>query len=152
MCVNFIHKRRDLQLKVESERQIFWETFHGYFIFLSELLPEICWEEIGEEVLFVFDFDVWPGARTLTLRLISQHTTLTSKCITRYISINKSNKKNLSFINFNYIWFLFPFRFGTKIPINILHYFNHISRKILCKYKKEKKVIQNQSLCKSIHK
>ena len=29
VCVNFIHKWRDLQFKVDSERQIFWETFHG---------------------------------------------------------------------------------------------------------------------------
>ena len=34
VCVNFIHKRRDLQFfKVVSERQIFWETFHGHFIY-----------------------------------------------------------------------------------------------------------------------
>ena len=33
VCVNFIHKWRDLQLKVDSERQIFWETFHGNFIY-----------------------------------------------------------------------------------------------------------------------
>ena len=33
VCVNFIHKRRDLQFKVDSERQIFWETFHGNFIY-----------------------------------------------------------------------------------------------------------------------
>ena len=32
LCVNFIHKWRDLQFKVDSERQIFWETFHGNFI------------------------------------------------------------------------------------------------------------------------
>ena len=32
MCVNFIHKWRDLQFKVDSERQIFWETFRGNFI------------------------------------------------------------------------------------------------------------------------
>ena len=31
MCVNFIHKWRYLQFKVDSERQIFWETFHGNF-------------------------------------------------------------------------------------------------------------------------
>ena len=31
VCVNFTQKRRDLQLKVE--RQIFWETFHGNFIY-----------------------------------------------------------------------------------------------------------------------
>ena len=33
VCVNFIHKWRDLQFKVDSERQIFWETFHGNFIY-----------------------------------------------------------------------------------------------------------------------
>ena len=32
-CVNFIHKWRDLQFKVNSERQIFSETFHGNSIF-----------------------------------------------------------------------------------------------------------------------
>ena len=33
VCVNFIHKWRDLQFKVDSERQIYWETFHGNFIY-----------------------------------------------------------------------------------------------------------------------
>ena len=33
MCVNFIHKWRNLQFKVDSERQIFGETFHGNFIY-----------------------------------------------------------------------------------------------------------------------
>ena len=75
VCVNFIHKWRDLQFKVDSERQIFWETFHGNFFLLSEFFPEICWEEIVEEILFVFHFDVWPGTRTLAFRLISQHPT-----------------------------------------------------------------------------
>ena len=50
--------------KVDSERQIFWEIFHGNFYLLLEFLPEICWKEIAEEILFVFCFDVWPGART----------------------------------------------------------------------------------------
>ena len=31
VCVNFIHKWRNLQFKVDSERQIFWETFNGSF-------------------------------------------------------------------------------------------------------------------------
>ena len=75
VCVNFIHKWRDLQFKVDSERQIFWETFHGNFYLLSDILPEICWAEIAEEILFIFYFDVWTGAWTLAFRLISQHTT-----------------------------------------------------------------------------
>ena len=33
VCVNFIHKWGDLQLKTDFERQIFWETFHGNFIY-----------------------------------------------------------------------------------------------------------------------
>ena len=41
----------------------------------TEFLPEICCEEIAEEILFLFYFVAWPGARTLVLRLISQHTT-----------------------------------------------------------------------------
>ena len=65
VCVNFIHKWRDLQFKFDSEWQIFWETFHVNFILLSEFLPEICWDEITEEILFVFGFNVWPWARTL---------------------------------------------------------------------------------------
>ena len=39
-------------------------------VLLSEFLPEICWEEIAEEMLFVFG----SGARTLAFRLISQDT------------------------------------------------------------------------------
>ena len=61
---------------VDSERQIFLKKhFIAIFYLSSEFLPEICWEEIAEEILFVFRFDVWPGTRTLAFRLISQHTT-----------------------------------------------------------------------------
>ena len=41
-CVRFIHKWRDLQFKIDSERQIFCETFHGNFLFDAQsFLPEI---------------------------------------------------------------------------------------------------------------
>ena len=33
VCVNFILKWRDLQFKVDSERLICWQTFHGNFIY-----------------------------------------------------------------------------------------------------------------------
>ena len=56
VCVNFIHKWGDLQFKFDSERQIFWENFHGNFCLLSESLPIIFWEEIAEEIFFVFFF------------------------------------------------------------------------------------------------
>ena len=42
--------------------------------FLKNPLPEICLEVIVEEILYVFGFDVWLGARIRALRLISQHT------------------------------------------------------------------------------
>ena len=66
VCVNFMHNWLDLQFKVDSERQIFWETFNGNFIYFSEFLPEICWKEIAEEILYIFRFDVWPGTRTFS--------------------------------------------------------------------------------------
>ena len=33
VCQFFIHKCLDLQFKVDSKRQIFWETFHSNFIY-----------------------------------------------------------------------------------------------------------------------
>ena len=54
----------------------FLRNFSWQFLFsLRVFFLDICREEIAEEILFVFRFDVWPGARTLTLRLISQHIT-----------------------------------------------------------------------------
>ena len=73
--INFKLKWRDLQYKVDFERQIFLKNFSWQFYLLSEFLPEICWEDIADEILFVFCFVVWPGTRSLALRLISQHTT-----------------------------------------------------------------------------
>ena len=57
-------------LKSTPNDKFFEQPFHGNFYFLSEFLPEICWEEIAEEILFVFCFDVWPRAQTLAFRTI----------------------------------------------------------------------------------
>ena len=45
-------KSRNLQFKVDSERQIFWETFHGNFYLFPKVLPETFWEEIAKENIF----------------------------------------------------------------------------------------------------
>ena len=45
--VNFMCEWRDLQLYVDSERQNFEKLFHS----------EICWEEVAEEIFFIFH--VW---------------------------------------------------------------------------------------------
>ena len=73
VCVNFIGEWRDLQFNVDSERQIFWETFHGSFNLLSQILPG----KIADEIyfFFVFRFDSWRRIRTRAIRLISQQTT-----------------------------------------------------------------------------
>ena len=42
VCVNFIHKWRDLQFKVDSKQQIFLKTLLAILFLLSEFLPEIC--------------------------------------------------------------------------------------------------------------
>ena len=74
LCVNFIHEWRDLQFKVDSERQIF-EKFFMAILFALSILAKFCREKIAEEVLFVFCYDVWPSVRTLALSLINQRTT-----------------------------------------------------------------------------
>ena len=44
-------------LKASPNDRFFWEIFHGNsFYLLLEFLPEICWEEIAEEIVFVFLF------------------------------------------------------------------------------------------------
>ena len=58
-------------LKSTPNDRFFEKLFMAILFLLTEFLPEICWEEIAEEILFVFYFDVRPGA----LRLTSQHTT-----------------------------------------------------------------------------
>ena len=77
VCVNFTHEWRDLQFKIDSERQIVlrnmpWKQFY----LLLEFLPEICWDEIAEEILFLYFVLICaPGLEPLGL--LSQHTTST---------------------------------------------------------------------------
>ena len=40
VCDSFIHKWRDLQFKIDSERQIFWEPFHDNFNLLPYNSPK----------------------------------------------------------------------------------------------------------------
>ena len=55
LCVlNFIHEWRDLQFKVDFERQTLENLFMAILIYPLEFLPEICWEEVAEEIFFIF--------------------------------------------------------------------------------------------------
>ena len=75
LSINFIHNRRGTySLKSTPNDRFFEKLFMAIFICNPEFLPEICWDEIAEEeILFAFCFDVWPGAWTRVLRLISQY-------------------------------------------------------------------------------
>ena len=71
LCVLILYISGGTYSLKSTPSDIFFEKlFHGCFYLLSEFLSEICWPEIAEEILFVFCFDVWPGAQTLVLRLI----------------------------------------------------------------------------------
>ena len=72
VCANFYTYVAGPRLRTTD----FFKIFSWEFYLLPEFLPEICCEEIAEEILFIFCFDVRPGARILAFRLISQHTTV----------------------------------------------------------------------------
>ena len=55
VCVTFIHKWRDLQFKVDSELQVFWETFHGNIIY-SQTICQKSVERKLSQVLINFYF------------------------------------------------------------------------------------------------
>ena len=67
VCVNFIYKWR--------ERQIFKKLFMTALIALRVFARNLLRGIRRKNTFFVFCFDIWPWARTLALRLISQHTT-----------------------------------------------------------------------------
>ena len=56
--VNFIYEWRHLQFKVDFERQTLLVNFSWQSYLRSAFLTKICWEEIAEEIPFVFCFDV----------------------------------------------------------------------------------------------
>ena len=70
LCVLILYISAGTYCLKSTPNDRFFEKLHDSFNLLSEFLPEI-----AEDILFVFCFDVWSGARTLALRLISQHTT-----------------------------------------------------------------------------
>ena len=47
-CVYFIHKKRGMQFKVDSERQIFEKTISGNFLFT------LSFETVTEEIFFLY--------------------------------------------------------------------------------------------------
>ena len=50
MRVNFKYDWRNLQFKIDFDRQIFEKLLNGNFIYSYGFWPEICWEELAEEI------------------------------------------------------------------------------------------------------
>ena len=74
VCVNFIHKWRNLQFKVDSGR--FVEKLFMAIVIYSQSFRQKSAERKSQKKYFLyFVFDVWPGSRIQALLLINQHTT-----------------------------------------------------------------------------
>ena len=59
---NFIHKWRDLQFKVDSEGQIFWENFHGNFIYSQSFCQKSAEKKSPKKYFSYFvdlEFKLW---------------------------------------------------------------------------------------------
>ena len=52
--VNFIHKWRDLQFNVDSEWQIFWEIFHGIFIYSLSFCQKSAERNLPKKYFHIF--------------------------------------------------------------------------------------------------
>ena len=105
VCVDFIHRWRELQFKVDSELQIFQRTFHDNFIY-SEFLPEI-W----------FCFHTTKNAK-FSLCLLLKKTQI--ECFCLYFPY-KIDKKVKSFVLQKQIRY-----FGNKIFTNIKTFLSSI--------------------------
>ena len=78
VCINFIHKWRDLIFKVDSEHDRYLRRFPWqFYLFLESFLLRVSRRRNIFLFLFIFRFiaDVWPGIWTVASCLICQHTT-----------------------------------------------------------------------------
>ena len=62
VCVNYIHEWRDLQFKVDSERPIFWETFHGSFNYSQSVCQKFAEKKSPKKYFFLFSYSVLMSA------------------------------------------------------------------------------------------
>ena len=76
-CVVILYVNSGIYSLTSTPNDRFLRNFSRRVYLLSEILSEICWEEIARKYFFffIFRFDIWPGILTPPLNLISQHTT-----------------------------------------------------------------------------
>ena len=58
VCLNFIREWRDLQFKVDYERQIFEKLFHNNFIYFLGFCQKSAERKSQKQYLLIFRFDV----------------------------------------------------------------------------------------------
>ena len=57
----FIHMSgKTYSLKSTLQGRFFFRNFSWQLYLFTEFLPEICWEEVADEIFSYFRFDVWP--------------------------------------------------------------------------------------------
>ena len=54
VCVNFKHKWRDLQFKIDSERQIFEKLLHGSFIYSQSFCKKSAERKSPKKYFFLY--------------------------------------------------------------------------------------------------
>ena len=77
---------RDLQVEVDSERQI----FHGNLNLLSEFLPEICWKEIANRKKYFLYHNTTTeySYEKIFLQRLSRNNKLPRKCSQKSLSLS----------------------------------------------------------------
>ena len=73
--VNFIREWQNLQFNIDSEQQFFETLIYGRFIYSQNFRQKSAETKSPKKYFLFFVFDVWPGVRSVALRLISHHTT-----------------------------------------------------------------------------
>ena len=81
--------------KVDSERQIFEKLLMAVLNYSQSFCQKSA-ERKSPKNIFVFCFDIWFGARTLALRLISHNTTYQTTATSCHQSYTKFNIHNMS--------------------------------------------------------
>ena len=98
VCVNFLHKWRDLQFKVFE--RFLEKLFMAIFIYSQIFCQKPAERKSPQKYFSYFVFDVWPETRTLAFRLISQHL----KSVKRLFPELKTEFCEFKYIQYVLVW------------------------------------------------
>ena len=137
LCALILYMSGGLYYLNSTPNDRFLRIFSWQFYLLSEILPEICWEEIAEEIYFFFlyfIFNDWPGIRT-------QASNKPAHYIPDHSDFNIRNSRNLkltiifglhlvyrSLVNNKIFFYIFSFTF-----VNYIRFFSPFICRLLIK-------------------